>query len=147
MTPTVVTVFRFYLKAGNHHKSWLILFDRRNLPRFLIIFSESRSPRQIPNFVYDTWTKFRIRVAKSTHRIEKYSDYTLFRVCWTYKKLPISFENLLIKTIFLKVDLTSFYKPQICWILPYFFQLLDRAEFCKFEVYLIFHINLKKNGV
>ena len=52
-----------------------------------------------------------------------------------------------LKTIFYKVDVEKLNKPQICRILPYFFQLLGRAEFFKFEVYFIFHINLKKNGV
>ena len=52
-----------------------------------------------------------------------------------------------LKTIFYKVNVEKSNKTQICRILPYFFQMLGWAEFCIFAFYLIFHINLKKNGV
>ena len=51
---------------------------------------------------------------------------------------------MLLKTIFYKFDMEKLNKPQR--ILP-FFSAVGRAEFCKFEVDLILHINLKKNGV
>ena len=52
---------------------------------------------------------------------------------------------LILKLIIYKVDVENLNKMQICKILPYFFQLLGMTEFCKFEVCLIFHINLDKH--
>ena len=55
--------------------------------------------------------------------------------------------NAILKAIFYKVDVGKLNERQIWKILPYFFQLLGKVGFCKFAVYFIFHVNIKKNCV
>ena len=67
-------------------------------------------------------------------------------ICHNYhKNLPNKLISKILNTIFLKVDVENFYKPQIYRILPYLTAEKSRAEFCKFVVYLIFpHQTYKK---
>ena len=63
----------------------------------------------------------------------KHEKFTNFHSQFCINKKLVHYASKKLKPIFYKVDVEK----------------LNRkfAEFCKFEVYLIFHIKLKKNGV